>query len=78
MQALRQSAAAPATTLPGTTLPGTTTGNRGMANRHAPAPSRIRIQRYGQIFFGFLSIANDFGSSEVNCSTAGLNCEHSP
>ena len=33
---------------------------------------------YGQIFFGFWPMPNDFGSAEVNSSTEGLNCEHSP
>src|SRR4029077_13990627 len=50
---------------------------RAMARSHGPlavdAPDT-----YGQIFFGFLPTPNVFESAEVNSSTDGLNCEHSP
>src|SRR5262245_31424422 len=44
------------------------------AVRDADAPSC----RYGQIFFGFFPIPNDFGSAAVNSSTEALNPAHWP
>src|SRR5215813_12137670 len=50
---------------------------RAMARSHGPF-SAVAADTYGQIFFGFLPTLNVFGSDEVNSSTDGLNCEHSP
>jgi hypothetical protein len=49
-----------------------------MAARHGPLLAAEAPDTYGQIFFGFLPMPNVFGSAEVNSSTEGLNCEHSP
>ena len=48
-----------------------------MARIHGPL-SAAAPATYGQIFFGFLPTPNVFGSADVNSSTDGLNCEHSP
>src|SRR4029077_691738 len=50
---------------------------RAMARNHGPLTAAAPAT-YGQIFFGFLPTPNVLGSAEVNSSTDGLNCEHSP
>src|ERR1700733_473401 len=58
---------------------------RAMARRHGPLPAGVPVgvsvgvsATYGEIFFGFVPMPKVFGSADVNSSTDGLNCEHSP